>query len=325
MRVVDLGIAAVGGLASNLLVRLPLRWRLGIMKAGQLTITQLMKTRAFQKLYLAQNEAYRRQVAESDADRDLTAIPDGQGQQVSLFFSGGADSTYSAVLLAQKFDRVHLLTFSHDGIGNTHKPKINADRLQQRFGERIVYHHIDGNDLWQRLYLADFAADRERYGAFLNTGACECCYLSWNALAAIYNRRNDISHLAVGIDRDHSGFMYSAGDEGIEVMRQFHAGYGVHFFMPVYDEPHTDVRLYEMGITSEKHTKRPYQFYTTATTQGTCEFGLGHRLFAQYTVVRHPPEERQALARAYFAEKLEICRTYVTEALEQNLPIPFIF
>jgi hypothetical protein len=325
VKISDLGIAAIGGMASNLLVWLPLSCRLGMMKAGQLTITQLMKTAAVQRIYLAQNEAHRRQVAEVDARQELTAIPDGRGQQVSLFYSGGADSTYSAALLAQRFDRVHLLTFTHDGMGNSQKPKINADRLQERFGDRIVWHLVDGNDLWRQLYLDDFARERARYGAFLNTGACECCYLSWNAIAAVYNRRHGITHLAVGIDRDHSGFIYSAGDEGIEVMRRFHAEYGVHFFLPVYDEPQTDVRLYEMGITSEKHTRRPYQFYTTATTQGTCEFGLGHRLFAQYTVVRHSPDARQAMAHAYFGEKLEICRHYVAETLEQDRPLPLVF
>ncbi len=324
MEWVDWGIAAAGGLSSNVFVCLPLSWRLVLMRAGNLAMTQLMKTRAFRRLYLAQNETHRQRVAEADVTADLTALPNGAGQQVTLFYSGGADSTYSAVLLAQTFDRVHLLTFAHDGIGNTHKPQVNADRLRERFGDKIVYHLVDGNDWWRRLYLADFAGDRRRYGAFLNTGACECCYLSWNGIAAVYNLRNDIHYLAVGIDRDHSGFMYSASDEGIETMCRFHADHAVHFFMPVYDEPATDVRLYEMGITAEQHTKRPYQYYTTATTQGTCDFGLGHRLFAQYTVVRHPLAERQARARAYFAEKLALCREYVAQAVERDLPIPFL-
>lgn len=324
MKVVDYSIGAMGGLASAVLVRLPLSARLALLKAGQTTMTQFMKTKAFRNLYLAQNKTHRTRVEEAHIDLDLTSVPDGTGQQVSLFFSGGADSTYAAVLLAQRFDRVHLLSFGHDGIANTHKPQINADRLQRRFGDKIVYCAIDGNDAWRRLYLAGFGRDRDRYGSFLSSGVCECCYLSWNAIAAVYNKRNHVTSLAVGIDRDHSGFMYSATDEGIETMRQFHDGYGVRFFMPVYDEPETDVRLYEMGITSEKHTKRPYQFYTTATTQGTCEFGLGHRLFAQYTVVRHSPEERRDRARAYFSEKLEVCRDYVAEALEKDMPIALL-
>ena len=324
MSIVEQGVAAAGGLASNLLVRLPLSWRLAILRAGNVTMTQFMRTRAFRRFYLAQNKAHRQKVAEASIDQDLTTVPEGKGQRVSLFFSGGADSTYSAVLLAQQYDEVHLLSFTHDGISNIHKPKINADRLRERFGDRIVFHVVDSNEVWHRLYTAGFAEDRKRYCAFLNTAVCECCYLSWNAVAAVYNKRNGISNLAVGIGREHSGFMYSATDEGIGVMRQFHAGYGVRFFMPVYNEPETDVRLYEMGITSEKHTKRPYQFYTTATTQGTCEFGLGHRLFAQYTVVRHSPHERQERARSYFGAKLEICRDYVTEALDQNLPLPFV-
>jgi len=324
MRIVDQGIAAVGGVASQVLVHIPLAWRLGLLRAGNVTMTQLMKTSAFRKLYLAQNKAYRRREKQAEASADLTAVPEPTEQSVALFFSGGADSTYSAVLLAQSYRRVHLLCFTHDGIANTHKPKINAERLMQRFGDRIIFHVVDGNELWRRLYLSGFAADRKQYGGFLNTGACECCYLSWNAVAVVYCKRNDVTNLAVGIDRDHSGFMFSAGDEGIETMRQFHAGYGIRFFMPVYNEPETDVRLYEMGITAERNTKRPYQFYTTSTTQGTCEFGLGHRLYAQHAVVRHRPEERQARARAYFDDKLEVCRHYVAEALEQDLPIPFL-
>jgi hypothetical protein len=322
VRIIDVSIAATGGLASGLLIRLPFKTRLALMRAGQQTMTQFMKTGIFRQLYLAQNQAYRREVDEAQVGDDLTRIPNGAGQQVSIFFSGGADSTYSAVLLAQAFDRVHLLTFTHDGMASGEKSQINAERLHDRFNDKIVYHRIDGNELWRELYLADFERDRAQYGAFLNTGACECCYLSWNAIAAVYNRRNAISHLAVGIDRDHSGFMYSAGDEGIETMCRFHAAYGVHFSMPVYNEPETDVRLYEMGITPEKHTKRPYQFYSTASTQGTCEFGLGHRLFAQYSVVRYRLAERQATAAAYFADKLAICHEYVARAIDRHLPLP---
>jgi hypothetical protein len=322
MKTVDLWIAAVGGVGSNLLVRMPLGWRLAVMRAGNTTLAQLMKTQAFRKLYISQNKAHSRGLETVDTDHSLTSIPDGQCQHVTLFFSGGADSTYCATLLAEHFDQVHLLTFTHDGIANTHKPKINADRLRERYGERIVFRAIDSNEIWRRLYLEHFSQDRSKYGAFLNSTACECCFLSWNAIAAVYNQRNGISNLAAGIDVDHSGFLYSAHDEGIEVIRRFHAGYGVHFFLPVFNEPAPDVKLYEMGITSEKHTKRPYQFYTTTTTQATCEFGLGHRLFAQYSVVRHPLEERQARARDYFSEKLEICADYVGEVLAANSPLP---
>ena len=113
--------------------------------------------------------------------------------------SGGADSTYSAYLLAQKFDRVHLLTFAHEGISNTHKPQINADRLRERFGDKIVYHGVDGDDVWQRLYVEGFDQDRARYGAYVNSGACECCYLSWNAIAVVYNKRHNITNLAAGM------------------------------------------------------------------------------------------------------------------------------
>jgi hypothetical protein len=327
MRAMDWAIALLGGASSGILIRLPLTWRLAVMRAGQLTVTQLMKTEAFRRLYLAQNRAHRSRVDTVRAGSDLTSGAPAAGdgpRKVTLFYSGGADSTYAAVLLAQQYDEVHLLTFTHDGIGNTHKPKINADRLQQRFGDKIVYRVVDGNALWRRLYVEPFAEDRRVYGAFLNTGACECCYLSWNAIAAVYNQRHGIRSLAVGIDRDHSGFMYSATEKGIATMVRWHAEYGTHFFMPVYDEPHTDERLYDMGITSERHTKRPYQFYTTATTQGTCEFGLGHRLYAQYAVVRRTPEERRAVASAYFEEKLGICRQYVAEAIGQDDPISYL-
>jgi hypothetical protein len=331
MRVVDQSIALLGGAASGILVRLPLQWRLAVMRGGQLAATELMKTRVFRQLYQAQNRAHRSQVGEATVSEELTAVsasgtrrPDDVLNAVALFYSGGADSTYSAVLLAQAFSQVHLLTFTHDGIANTHKVRINADRLIQRFGDRIVYRVIDSSALWRRLYLEPFAEDRAKYGAFLNTGACECCYLCWNAIAAVYSQRNGIQSLASGIDRDHSGFMYSASDEGIERMVRRHAQSGIKLFMPVYDEPHTDERLFEMGITAEPHTKRPYQFYTTATTQGTCEFGLGHRFYAQYAAVRRTAEQRRATAGSYFDEKLRICRAYVADAIEHNLPISFV-
>jgi hypothetical protein len=285
---------------------------------------QLMKTQAFKDLYTSQNIEHSRELEDVDVDESLTGLPEGKGQQVTLFYSGGADSTYCAYLLAQEFDRVHLLTFGHDGIANTHKPKINADRLRERFGDKIVYHVIDGNDVWHLLYTQDFDRDRAEYGAFLNSAACECCFLSWNAIAVVYNRRNNITNLAAGIDIDHSGFMYSAHDEGIDVMRRFHKDYGIHFFLPVFNEPEPDVKLYELGITEQKRTKRPHAFYTNHPTQAICEFGLGHRLFAQYTVVREPLDERQARSKAYFTERMQIMRDYITEALENDLPITYV-
>jgi hypothetical protein len=314
----------MGGVASNVLARMPLSWRLTSMRGVNVGLTHLMKTSAFQNLYLSQNKAHRDHEEGTEVAESLMAIPDGEGQQVTLFYSGGADSTYSAYLLAQKFDRVHLLTFAHEGISNTHKPQINADRLRERFGDKIVYHGVDGDDVWQRLYVEGFEQDRARYGAYVNSGACECCYLSWNAIAVVYNKRHNITNLAAGLDIDHSGFTYSAHDEGMEVMQRFHADYGIHFFVPIYEETHADHKLHDLGITEQRDTKRPYGFYTNHPTQAICELGLGHRLFAQHAVVKDSQEERLERGRTYFGDKLEICREYIAEALEQDLPINYL-
>lgn len=60
--------------------------------------------------------------------------------ELALLFSGGTDSTYTAALMGQRYERVHLITYDRLGFLNTKNSQKNALLLKNRFGQGEFIH-----------------------------------------------------------------------------------------------------------------------------------------------------------------------------------------
>lgn len=87
-----------------------------------------------------------------------TSIPEptaGAGlSAVTVLVSGGSDSTLTASLLSERFERVHLLTFRHRALVAEQKCLVSLARLWKAHGmQRFTHSFIDVNSIMKRLFL----------------------------------------------------------------------------------------------------------------------------------------------------------------------------
>ena len=63
-------------------------------------------------------------------------------KEIALMYSGGLDTTYAALQLAEEFSKVHLLTFCNGACIRVDASKKHALMLQDKFGRDKFEHSI---------------------------------------------------------------------------------------------------------------------------------------------------------------------------------------
>jgi hypothetical protein len=189
--------------------------------------------------------------------------------EVAVMFSGGIDSLLASVLLAQEYDKVHLVTFDKGylefGVKNN---QPNVERLKEKFGaDRITHQVVDIKDLHKAISVRFFFKERKKYNSEIRW--CVGCRLSMNIGALIFALENNLVGYADGSNREQipsdanltgTAENYPSIVNGGKVFAQ---SYAVHFLTPTYDFGGREVRrqkLGEMGFAidylSQDHSKK---------------------------------------------------------------------
>ena len=66
--------------------------------------------------------------------------PEVKEKEIALMFSGGVDSTATAIMLAEHYDKVHLVTYKN-GYGHYyhHRTRKRVDELNKALGDKFIY------------------------------------------------------------------------------------------------------------------------------------------------------------------------------------------
>lgn len=151
-------------------------------------------------------------------------------------FSGGVDSTMAACLLAEKYERVHLLTY-HNGHGTTGmgKTRKRVDELRARFGaDRFEHLLTSTKSLMEKVVINDLV---ETYAEYRSGFVwCMGCKLAMHARSAIYCLENDVPEMSDGSSASTQE-MVEQMLVSLSLIRSFYAGYGIDFQTPVYEIP----------------------------------------------------------------------------------------
>ena len=155
-------------------------------------------------------------------------------REIALMFSGGIDSTMAAILLAEQYDRVHLLTYGN-GYGHYHldRTRRRADELRQRCGDRFEHAVVSVQDLFER-YLPEPEAEFRRY----RSGFVWClgCKLAMHTRSILYNLEHRITEMTDGSSKS-TGEMVEQMPVCVNGFREFYSFHGITFSTPVYDIP----------------------------------------------------------------------------------------
>ncbi len=161
--------------------------------------------------------------------------------EAAVMFSGGIDSLLASVLLQQKYDKVHLITFDKGYLEFGVKNNLpNVQRLQDTFGpERITHQVIKLKKLVKAVSVKKLRRDRKTYN--METCWCVGCRMSMNSGGLIYALENDLAGYADGSNREQiPGPENLAGTAEnfpsvVNRHKEFARSYNVEFLTPVYD------------------------------------------------------------------------------------------
>lgn len=237
---------------------------------------------------------------------------DKRKEEVALLFSGGSDSTLAAYLLCNQFKRVHLVTYTHSYQFGTEGSKVNAKKLEERFGkDKITHKIIDIDKLWSKIYYSTYRLDLKKYGLYITACGCGACKLAMHTQTIVYNLENGIRFAADGANQESSSFFPAQMKEVIETMNMFFNEYGITYENPVYRETRTDWKLFEIELSPIKDRKFPYE-YQIHETQGGCYNGDLHNIYVRFyflPFIGRKVHVKRAVE--YYKEKMKICRKHI--------------
>ena len=161
--------------------------------------------------------------------------------EVAVMFSGGIDSLLAAVVLQEKFDKVHLITFDKGYLEFGVKNNLpNVDRLKKTFcEERITHQIVELKDVVKRISVKRLRKDRKAYN--LETRWCVGCRLGMNTGGLLYALENDLIGYADGSNREQipSDENLAGTAENypsiVNRLKTFAMDYAVHFMTPTYE------------------------------------------------------------------------------------------
>jgi 7-cyano-7-deazaguanine synthase in queuosine biosynthesis len=161
--------------------------------------------------------------------------------EVAVMFSGGIDSLLTAVLLQEKFDRVHLITFDKGYLEFGLKNNLpNIKKLKQIYGEdKYINKIIDIKDILKKVSIKNLLKEYKYYG--MEVVWCVACRLSMNTGGLIYALENNLIGFADGSNKEQV-----PGEENlvgtaenfprvVQRLKEFASQYYVDFLTPVYE------------------------------------------------------------------------------------------
>ena len=252
-------------------------------------------------------------------------------ESCAVIYSGGTDSTCAAALLAERFKRIHLLTFYELGTRGAPVPRENAEKLRQKFPQTEFLHRLISVDrLVCKISYDRYFRYLRRYGYFM-LSTCRFSSLSWHARTIVYCLQNEIAYAADGLTRE---LMHFPGhmDEVVEAFRGLYREFGVEYANPVREwdvppdqrfldrlivDPHgfsmrleepgraaktTGRYLYEIGLMPSPNVKGSALDHSM---QHACyPFILFHIFAFWYYLTRHDIQEYESRMAALFREKI---------------------
>jgi hypothetical protein len=156
-------------------------------------------------------------------------------REVAVLFSGGTDSTCTALLAARDFQRVHLVTFRRFGMFGVERSDTNFRKLQALYGpDRFVRPPIMQVDkLFRHLSYGSYLRDLRRHGAMVLT-TCGICKLAMHLRALVYCLDNGVKHVYDGANRNMYIFPAQMGDV-LALLSELYASHGIRYENPVFE------------------------------------------------------------------------------------------
>jgi len=121
--------------------------------------------------------------------------------KASILFSGGIDSTYTAMKLTDQYDQIYLLTYSN-GYGHLHidRTKKRYKELDKLFPGKFKHEIINIKKIFEKIVIDSISKDMKKYSSGFFW--CFGCKLSMHTQTIIFNRNKGIKKTIDGSSAD---------------------------------------------------------------------------------------------------------------------------
>ena len=245
-------------------------------------------------------------VGSGPPDLVQNGFPDLRGDEIALMFSGGLDSTATAVMLAERFRRVHLITY-RNGYGHYyhHRTEDRVRELNRRLGDRFVWTLISTKHHFDRILvdhvLADYAEYRSGFVWFMG------CKMAMHMRSAVYCLEHGLLHMTDGSNSD-TDEMVEQSLLSLSLITHFYDDHTVDFGTPVYDVHRAESR----EIIAEMDLKMGVQVMDRhLCIQPTCI--AGELYYLPYLFFNKPVKHDEELVSRFIEVKARVCRQLMAE------------
>ncbi|OGL45913.1 MAG: hypothetical protein A2161_02040 [Candidatus Schekmanbacteria bacterium RBG_13_48_7] len=231
----------------------------------------------------------------------------------TLMYSGGLDSTVTALTLAEQFERVILVTY-HRGYGHwfINRSSIRVAEMEKHLNRKVfTVFRASVKDLFKKVVLDTFIADFKKYKALFIV--CVGCKMAMHARTVIYNLENGIPYTSDGASKT-TEWMPDQMPVTLERYKRLHNDYGIIYSNPVYEFGTRDQareKLRQSGLSMGKRIgnrdfgTQPFCFYGDIVSQIRETFHVGLPLKQEY-IVEFMEKKRPILdeyIQSYFKKK----------------------
>lgn len=233
-----------------------------------------------------------------------------------LMYSGGLDSSASAIIMLEHFERLHLITYSY-GYGQLFLKwaRRGSNGLIDVFGPHRFIHVITSvKDIFQRILVRSAVRDyREYKSRFI---WCLACKLSMHTANIIYCLEHGLKTASDGSSGE-TAYYVEQMPQSIKAIRQFYSEFGVDFVTPVYNMGSREAKLKllaQKGVKSVGIAVRD----RNPGTQPLCVVGnLIH--FASTFLDKHPSYSEELVLR-FIQEKTQIAERIIEDRVKGGKP-----
>jgi hypothetical protein len=152
-------------------------------------------------------------------------------KEIVLMYSGGLDTTYTALQLAEEFSKVHLLTFCNGMCVRAGASKMHVDLLQERFGSDKFEHAIISVSQVFSFLKKGLLKDMVKIHSPLLFDLC--CRLSMEVATIFYCVDRGIKCATSGNNPDTQGEIFLQQEKYLNIVSSFFLHHGVQYLHPV--------------------------------------------------------------------------------------------
>lgn len=230
-------------------------------------------------------------------------------KQAIINFSGGSDSTLAAAIYAEKFDRVHLLSYDRlSFVGAAKYTRVNYENLVRIYGSDKIRRVVIPIGRWHKIinyhqYLRNAAKHKFAIVSLL------FCKLAFHWRAIIFGIENGCTTVADGM----VPYMRIYPDQNekicLKAVRNFYTKFDMVYENPIWEcAEDAEQLLYDRGISTTPNIRG-----TEKDKQVTYAEQFIFALFAKYYTMKHGMDGYEDSLAKLFNEKIDFMEKSVLE------------